>query len=76
MKAALRKRYGPSAQDLREDAGLAGARMRHLCLWCDWEWEGTFGEGVVAAELHRTAKHPEAQPKKRRIRTARGVEVE
>ena len=77
MKLASRRRNGPSRQDLSEDSGRDAAPSRHGCLWCpDWEWQGTFGEGKVAAELHRAARHPEARMKKKRIRTARGVDVQ
>jgi hypothetical protein len=50
----------------REQADLDARPMTAGCLWCDWTYDTTVGEGRVLAQEHRILTHPERTYGKRR----------
>jgi hypothetical protein len=50
----------------REQADLDARPVTSYCLWCDWTFDGTAGEGRRAFEEHRYLSHPEIPYGKRR----------
>lgn len=75
-KNASRRRYGPSAMDLLEEAARDNAATITRCAFCPrWSHRGTAESGRIAATAHREKAHPEIKvTRRRRGRKKKGVE--
>jgi hypothetical protein len=58
---------GKSASEIHSE-WLGRMTLRFECAFCEWQFEGGLEEGRRESEEHRSSKHPEIPPYKRRRR--------